>query len=638
MISFRNFALRRGERLLLSDVDLALHAGQRVGVVGRNGAGKSSLFAALMGEIEPDKGDIDLPGKARIAAVAQETPHLPDPALDFVLSGDAAVHAAVQAEANAFAAEDWEAVAEAHHRLEELNGYDASARAGRLLHGLGFPADTHAKPVSDFSGGWRVRLNVARALMMPSDLLLLDEPTNHLDLDAVVWLEEWLKRYSGTLLVISHDREFLDNVTTHTLHLHEGRAKLYAGGYTDFERQRAEHLRLQQIAHEKEQAERAHLQKFIDRFKAKASKAKQAQSRMKRLAKLAGTEAVRAERALHIDFPEPLRLPTSLLSLHDADCGYPHPDPPPHAGEGGEREARAGGSAVILHGVNFGLEAGDRIGLLGPNGAGKSTLVKTLVGELATMAGERKAHPDLRIGYFAQHTVESLVAGTTPLDHLRELAPDVANQELRDFLGKWNFPGDRAFEVIDTFSGGEKARLALALIAYRRPNLLLLDEPTNHLDLDMREALAEALSDFDGAIVMVSHDRHLIGLVSDQYWRVHDGVVEPFAGDLDEYAAWLRSRPASGESKPEAKSTVPKPELAKPQAAPAPKAKINPHKLQKAEARVSRLEEKLAECEAQMADPAVFADAGRVADLGRTQMQLRGELDEAEGELLALYG
>ena len=650
MISFRNFALRRGERLLLSDVDLALHAGHRVGVVGRNGAGKSSLFAALMGEVEPDKGDIDLPGKARIASVAQETPHLPDPAIDFVLSGDAAVHAAVQAEANAFAAEDWEAVAEAHHRLEELNGYDASARAGRLLHGLGFPAETHAKPVADFSGGWRVRLNVARALMTPSDLLLLDEPTNHLDLDAVVWLEEWLKRYPGTLLVISHDREFLDNVTTHTLHLHEGRAKLYTGNYTDFERQRAEHLRLQQIAHEKEQAERAHLQKFIDRFKAKASKAKQAQSRMKRLAKLAGTEAVRAERALHIDFPEPLRLPTSLLSLHDVDAGYPAVVGGASAPIGIDRNIAAVASnsraavqpapTVILCGVNFGLEAGDRIGLLGPNGAGKSTLVKTLVGELAAMAGERKAHPDLRIGYFAQHTVESLVAGTTPLDHLRELAPDVANQELRDFLGKWNFPGDRAFEVIDTFSGGEKARLALALIAWRRPNLLLLDEPTNHLDLDMREALAEALSDFDGAIVMVSHDRHLIGLVSDQYWRVHDGVVEPFAGDLDEYAAWLRSRPATGEAKPEAKAAQPgrEPEPAKPQPPSAPKAKINPHKLQKAEARVARLEEKLAECEAQMADPAVYADAGRVADLGRAQMQLRAELDEAEGELLALYG
>ena len=617
MISFRNFALRRGERLLLSDVDLALHAGYRVGVVGRNGAGKSSLFAALMGDVEPDRGDIDLPGKARIASVAQETPHLPDPAIDFVLSGDAAVHAAIQAEANAFAAEDWEAVAEAHQRLEEVNGYDGTARAGRLLHGLGFPAETHEKPVADFSGGWRVRLNVARALMTPSDLLLLDEPTNHLDLDAVVWLEEWLKRYDGTLLVISHDREFLDNVTTHILHLHDGKAKLYVGNYTAFERQRAEHLRQQQIAHEKEQAERAHLQSFIDRFKAKASKARQAQSRMKRLEKLAGTEAVRVERGVSIQLPTPLRLPNSLLSLRDVDAGY-------------------GADARILANVGFGLEAGDRIGLLGVNGAGKSTLVKTLVGELAPMSGERIAHPDLRIGYFAQHTVESLVMGTSPIDHLKELSPNTATQEFRNFLGGWQFPGDRAFEVIDNFSGGEKALLALALLAWNKPNLLLLDEPTNHLDLEMREALAEALSDFDGAIVMVSHDRHLIGLVSDQYWRVHDGIVEPFDGDLDDYAAWLRTRPGADNPKTPAPKAAPV--VAAPVAASAPaKSKVNPHKLQKAEERVARLEAKLADCEAQMADPAVYADAGKVADLGRQQLQLRGELEVAEAELLALY-
>ncbi len=630
MISFRNFALRRGDRLLLSNVDLALHAGYRVGVVGRNGAGKSSLFAALMGEVEPDRGDIDLPGKARIASVAQETPHLPDPAIDFVLSGDAAVHAAIQMEANAFAAEDWEAVAEAHQRLEEVNGYDGTARAGRLLHGLGFPADVHEKPVADFSGGWRVRLNVARALMTPSDLLLLDEPTNHLDLDAVVWLEEWLKRYGGTLLVISHDREFLDNVTTHILHLHDGTAKLYVGNYTAFERQRAEHLRQQQIAHEKEQAERAHLQSFIDRFKAKASKARQAQSRMKRLEKLAGTEAVRVERGVSIQLPAPLRLPNSLLSLRDADCGYPAVPPLPLAGEGrGE-----GGGTIILRNVGFGLEAGDRIGLLGVNGAGKSTLVKTLVGELAPMSGERIAHPDLRIGYFAQHTVESLVMGTSPIDHLKELAPNTATQDFRNFLGGWQFPGDRAFEVIDNFSGGEKARLALALLAWNKPNLLLLDEPTNHLDLEMREALAEALSEFDGAIVMVSHDRHLIGLVSDQYWRVHDGIVEPFDGDLDDYAAWLRTRPGADNPKTPAPKVAPVVE--KPASTPA-KAKPNPHKLQKAEERVARLEAKLAECEAQMGDPAVYADAGKVADLGRSQLQLRNELEQAEAELLALY-
>ena len=322
MISFRNFALRRGERLLLSEVDLSLHAGWRVGVVGRNGTGKSSLFAALMREIEADTGDLDLPGRVRIASVAQETPSLPDAAIDFVLSGDMDVHAAIKAESAAVAAEDWEAVAMAHHRLEELNGYDATARAGRLLHGLGFSADTHQRAVSAFSGGWRVRLNLARALMMPSDLLLLDEPTNHLDLDAVLWLEQWLLKYPGTLLLISHDREFLDGVCTHTLHLHEGKAKLYTGDYTAFEHQRAEQLHQQQSAFEKEQAERAHLQSFIDRFKAQASKAKQAQSRMKRLAKLAGTEAVRAERALRIAFAEPLKLPNSLIRLNHVDAGY----------------------------------------------------------------------------------------------------------------------------------------------------------------------------------------------------------------------------------------------------------------------------------------------------------------------------
>jgi ATP-binding cassette subfamily F protein 3 len=620
MISFRNFALRRGERLLLSDVDLALHAGWRVGVVGRNGTGKSSLFAALMREVEPDKGDLDLPGKARIASVAQETPSLPDPALDFVLSGDAEVHAAVQAEANAFAAEDWEAVAEAHQRLEEVNGYDASARAGRLLHGLGFPAETHPKAVSDFSGGWRVRLNVARALMTPSDLLLLDEPTNHLDLDAVVWMEEWLRRYPGTLLVISHDREFLDNVTTHTLHLHDGKAKLYAGNYTQFERQRAEHLRQQNIAFEKEQVERAHLQKFIDRFKAKASKAKQAQSRMKRLEKLAGTEAVRAEREFRIEFPAPARMPFALMRLNDADCGY-------------------GADATILHNVGFGLEAGDRIGLLGPNGAGKSTLVKSLVGELPLLSGERYAHPDLRIGYFAQHTVESLVEGTSPIDHLRELSPDAPTQAFRDFLGKWYFPGDRAFEVIDAFSGGEKARLALALIAWRQPNVLLLDEPTNHLDLDMREALAEALSDFDGAIVMVSHDRHLIGLVCDKFVRVADGVVEPFDGDLDEYAAWLRTRSGGEQKKAEAKAAAKPVEAAPVPAAPAvPTKKINLHKLAKAEARVAEIEAKLADIEIALADPIAYADGGkRATDLGREQQALRAQLEGAEAELLSFY-
>ena len=622
MISFRNFALRRGERLLLSDVDLALHAGWRVGVVGRNGTGKSSLFAAVRGEVEADRGDLDLPSRLRVASIAQEMPSLPDPAVDFVLSGDAVVHEALQAEANAFANEDWEAVAEAHHRLEEVGGYDGAARAGKLLHGLGFPAEIQQCPVASFSGGWRVRLNLARALMTPSDVLLLDEPTNHLDLDAVLWLEQWLLKYPGTLLLISHDREFLDNVNTHTLHLHGGKAKLYTGNYTAFERQRSEQLRLQQITHEKAQAERAHLQSFIDRFSASAAKAKQAQSRVKRLAKMANTEAVRAEREVRIDFPVPLRLPHALLRLNHVDCGY--------------------GDATILHNANFGLEAGDRIGLLGPNGAGKSTLVKTLVGELPLLTGERYAHPDLRIGYFAQHTVEALVAGTSPIDHLREISPEASLQDFRNFLGKWSFAGDRAFESIDGFSGGERARLALSLIAWRQPNVLLLDEPTNHLDLEMREALAEALSDFPGAIVLVSHDRHLIGLVSDTFWRVAEGVVSPFDGDLDEYAAWLRSR-ASGDPKKAAGKAVeakvePTP-VAAPVAAAAKKGpKLNPQKLAKAETRVAEIEKRLAQIETELAAPSAYADGGkRAADFGREQQALREQLEAAEAELLALY-
>jgi len=657
MIAFRNFALRRGQRLLLSDVDCVLHDGWRVGVVGRNGSGKSSLFAAIRGEVEADRGDIDVPNRLRIASVAQETPSLPDPAIDFVLSGDAAVHAAISAEAAAMAREDWEAVAHAHHDLEERGGYDAAARAAKLLYGLGFDTATHAQAVASFSGGWRVRLNLARALMTPSDLLLLDEPTNHLDLDAVLWLEQWLLKYPGTLLLISHDREFLDNVATHTLHLHEGRAKLYTGDYTAFERQRAEQLRQQQIMFVKEQAEREHLEAFIARFKAKASKAKQAQSRMKRLAKLAGTEAVRAERSLHIELPVPARLPHSLLRLNHVDAGYAAtvgatPVARSRSLENsiatGVAPTAARGSVTILRDVNFGLEAGDRVALLGVNGAGKSTLVKTLVGELPLLAGERGAHPDLVIGYFAQHTVESLREGASPIDHLRQLstklgAPTVSTQVLRDFLGKWNFAGDRAFEVIDTFSGGERARLALALIAWRQPNVLLLDEPTNHLDLDMREALAEALSVFDGAIVLVSHDRHLIGLVCDTFWRVADGHVEPFDGDLDQYAAWLRARPAGGASalaatSPAAASGAAETSAAPRGSAPGRAAKVNQQRLSKLEAEVGDLVVRMKSLEGELAEPALYADGGkRAAAIVESRTTVMRRLADAEAELLELY-
>ncbi|ALN87464.1 ABC transporter family protein [Lysobacter capsici] len=621
MISFRDFAMRRGERLLLSNVDLTLHAGWRVGVIGRNGTGKSSLFAAIQGEVEADRGDIDVPNRVRIASVAQETPALDDPALDFVLSGDATVYKVLVAEREAVEREDWEAVAEAHHQLEELGGYDATARAGKLLHGLGFSPDTHERAVKEFSGGWRVRLNLARALMTPSDLLLLDEPTNHLDLDAVLWLEQWLLKYPGTLLLISHDREFLDEVTTHTLHLHDGKAKLYTGDYTAFERQRAEHLRLQQITHEKQQAERAHLQSFIDRFSASAAKAKQAQSRVKRLAKMVGTEAVRMERAMRIEFPAPVKLPHALLRLVHADCGY--------------------GDHVVLDDVSFILEAGDRIALLGPNGAGKSTLVKSLVGELELLTGERGGHPDLRIGYFAQHTVESLHAGVSPIDHLAEIAPGVPTQQLRDFLGKWNFPGDRAFESVDGFSGGERARLALAMIAWRKPNVLLLDEPTNHLDLDVREALAEALSDFAGAIVLVSHDRHLIGLVCETFWRVADGVAQPFDGDLDAYAVWLRTRDNSNDGKGAAASKAAAAAAAAASAAaPAAKSsrKANPLKLAEAEKRMAELESKLHTLDMDLADPTKYAGGGdNAAELAKQREKIAAELAKAEAEWMALY-
>jgi len=625
MIAFRHFALRRGSRLLLSDIDLVIQSGWRLGVVGRNGCGKSSLFAALQGQLEADAGELDMPARLRLASVAQETPSLPDPAIDYVMGGDVELATALRDELDAQARGDTEAMALAHHRIEELHGYDARARAGRLLHGLGFSADTHERAVSEFSGGWRVRLNLARALMAPSELLLLDEPTNHLDLDAVLWLEEWLRRYQGTLLVISHDREFLDGVITHTLHLNEGRGKLYTGNYSAFERQRAEQLRLQQIAHEREQAERAHLQSFIDRFKAKASKAKQAQSRMKRLEKMAGTEAVRAERPFHFQFAVPEKVPDSMLQMEEVSAGYP--------GEGGQP------AAVILRDVRFRLEAGERVGLLGPNGAGKSTLVKTLVGELATLGGERKVHKDLKIGYFAQHTVESLREGASPFDHLQDKAPGVGAQVLRDFLGGWNFAGDRAFESVDGFSGGERARLALALIAWDKPNLLLLDEPTNHLDLDMREALADALADFDGALVLVSHDRHLLGMVCDSFWRVADHKVEPFDGDLDDYARWLRSRGnAPKKTEADAKPSESAADRRRAAAAQRESEKVSRQRVKKIETRVAAIDDELAKLDQKLADPETYnGSTAELMKLGQRQAELRKEKETLEAEWLALY-
>ncbi|MEO9216365.1 MAG: ribosomal protection-like ABC-F family protein [Rhodanobacter sp.] len=637
MISFRHFALRRGTRLLLSDIDLVIQSGWRLGVIGRNGCGKSSLFAALQGKLESDAGELDMPAKLRLASVAQETPALPDAAIDYVLGGDEELAAAMRDEADAGERGDMEAMAKAHHRIEELNGYDGRARAGRLLHGLGFPPETHERAVKEFSGGWRGRLNLARALMCPSDLLLLDEPTNHLDLDAVLWLEEWLRRYQGTLLIISHDREFLDGVITHTLHLDDGKAKLYTGNYSAFERLRAEQLRQQQISHEREQAERAHLQSFIDRFKAKATKAKQAQSRMKRLEKLAGTEAVRAERPFSFHFAKPERLPDSMVQLEDITAGY--------LADPSTRDADAEVANIVLADVRFSIEAGERIGLLGPNGAGKSTLVKTLVGELGPFSGERKAHKDLKIGYFAQHTVESLREGSSALEHLMDQAPGATTQAMRDFLGTWNFAGDRAFESVDGFSGGERARLALALIAWDKPNLLLLDEPTNHLDLDMREALADALADFDGALVLVSHDRHLLGMVCDSFWRVADGVVESFDGDLDDYARWLKSRSGANKKAAKAKAAAPvkvvlevsPEERRRDTAARREQDKTSRQRVKRIETRTAAIDGELTELETKLADPATYnGPTNEMMQLGQRQTELRREKEVLEIEWLEL--
>jgi ATP-binding cassette subfamily F protein 3 len=666
VIAFRSFALRRGGRLLLEGVDAALHDGWKVGVAGRNGSGKSSLFAAILGEVEPDAGELEVPASLRIAAVAQETHASEDSAIDYVLGGDVELAAALADEARAQATRDHAAAGAAHQRIDALGGYDGRARAGRLLHGLGFRPEEHSRPVAAFSGGWRARLNLARALMAPSDLLLLDEPTNHLDLDAVLWLEQWLRRYPRTLLVISHDREFLDGTVDHILHLEQGGARLYAGNYSDFERQRAERLHQQQAAHAREQAERAHLQSFIERFRAKATKARQAQSRIKRLERLGGTEAVRAERSFEFRFPEPGRLPQSMLKLDHVDAGYVFSplaleEGARRAGEGTGRaqgtmrvqtsSARSertltptplpsGDALKVLGDVRFTVQAGDRIGLLGPNGAGKSTLVRTLVGELPPMAGERGAHKDLSIGYFAQHTVENLRAGETPFQHLRDLAPDAPPQVLRDWLGKWHFAGDRAFEPVEAFSGGERARLALALIAWGKPNLLVLDEPTNHLDLEMRGALADALNDFPGALVLVAHDRHLLGLVCDSFWRVADGRVDAFDGDLDDYARWLRGRGGEVAERDAAVAPSGGPRERRREAA-AERERLRGlrKRVEKLEARMAAVDAQLEILQQRLADPAIYEGPTAVlAEIGREQNALREEKDALEAAWLERFG
>ena len=519
MLRFEHLSLRRGAKLLLSDADFTLHAGWKVGITGGNGSGKSSLFALIRRELQADAGDLHLPPKLEIAHVAQETPALECSAIDVVIDGDRELRRIETRLAEAEAAHDGHAQAILHERLHCVGGYSARARAGQLMHGLGFSSAEEQQPVNSFSGGWRMRLNLAQALMCRSDLLLLDEPTNHLDLDAVIWLEEWLRGYTGTLLLISHDREFLDRVVDHIVHIEQTGALLYTGNYSAFEQTRAARLANQQVEFEKQQREITHIKRYVDRFRAKATKARQAQSRLKALERMELIGPAHVDSPFRFRFREPEKNPNPLVQLEDCAAGY-----------GDER--------VLAH-ITISVQPGDRIGLLGPNGAGKSTLIKLLAGDLAPCQGQRVTAQDLRIGYFAQHQLEQLDAQASPLLHLQRLDPSAGEQALRDFLGGFGFIGEQALAPVAPFSGGEKARLVLALLVYQRPNLLLLDEPTNHLDLEMRHALGRALQDFAGAMLIVSHDRHLLRITSDLLWLVYDGRIGDFSGDLDDYPTWL---------------------------------------------------------------------------------------------------
>ncbi|TDG09448.1 ATP-binding cassette domain-containing protein [Paraburkholderia guartelaensis] len=524
MIRFNQFSLARGTKPLFEQTSFTLNPGEKVGLIGANGAGKSTLFAVLRGELHADAGDFSLPPSWRIAHVAQETPAVDRTALDYALDGDAALREIEARIAAASAAHDGAAEAEAHGAFADADGYTAPARAEALLLGLGFTLEQTRQPVASFSGGWRMRLNLAQALMCRSDLLLLDEPTNHLDLDAIVWLEDWLHRYPGTLVVISHDREFLDSICNVTLHLENQQIKRYGGNYSQFEILRAQQLALQQSAYEKQQRTVAHLQSFIDRFKAKATKARQAQSRVKALEKMELIAPAHASSPFTFEFRTPDSAPNPMLVMEDVRCGY---------------RAEDGRETPIVERVTLSIQNGQRIGLLGANGQGKSTLIKTLAGTLAALSGELRTGKGLQIGYFAQHQLETLRPDDTPLQHLARLAPDTREQELRDFLGGFNFPGEMATAPIAPFSGGEKARLALALIIWQKPNLLLLDEPTNHLDLETRHALTMALAQFEGTLILVSHDRHLLRATTDQFMLVAKHRLQPFDGDLDDYRDWL---------------------------------------------------------------------------------------------------
>lgn len=618
MIVFSSLQIRRGVRVLIDNATATVNPGQKVGLVGKNGCGKSTLLSLLKGEISADGGSATFPQNWSLAWVNQETPALDKPALDYVIDGDREFRQLEAALQTANEENDGNAIATLHGKLDAIQAWTIQARASSLLNGLGFSQSQLQQPVSAFSGGWRMRLNLAQALICRSDLLLLDEPTNHLDLDAVIWLEKWLKNYTGTLVLISHDRDFLDPVVTKILHIEQQSLNEYTGNYSSFERQRATRLAQQQSLYEHQQERVAHLQHYIDRFRAKATKAKQAQSRIKMLERMELIAPAHVDNPFRFSFRAPESLPNPLMKMEKVSAGY--------------------GDKLILESIKLNLVPGSRIGLLGHNGAGKSTLIKLLAGTLAPLKGEIGLAKGVKLGYFAQHQLEFLRADESPLQHLVRLAERETEQQLRDYLGGFGFQGDKVTEITERFSGGEKARLVLALIVWQRPNLLLLDEPTNHLDLDMRQALTEALIDFEGALVVVSHDRHLIRSTTDDLYLVHDQKVEPFDGDLEDYQQWLvglqRQENAAAETPKEntANSAQGRKDQKRREAELRTQTQPLRKQIAKFEQQMEKLGETLTALEARLADSAIY-DISRKAELTdclQQQTKVKIELEETE--------